>query len=110
MANQKIKHIPLRTCVVTREKRPQKELVRIVKTKLNDVEMLKIDSGKKLDGRGVYLVPDLEVFDKAFKNKRNPIKYALKMDRGLTGEEIEVMREEFIKAISKKNNGDMKFV
>ena len=61
-----MKKIPLRTCIVTKEKLPKKELVRIVRTPDGDVA---IDSTGKLNGRGAYLKKDIEVINQAFKNK-----------------------------------------
>ena len=61
-----MKKIPLRTCIITKEKLPKQELVRVVKTPDNKVE---IDLTGKLNGRGAYLKKDLEVFEKAKKTK-----------------------------------------
>lgn len=60
-----MKKVPLRTCLVTREVLPQKELFRIVKTK----EGIKYDSTYKLNGRGAYLKKERDVILKAEKNK-----------------------------------------
>lgn len=62
----KVKKIPLRTCVVTREKLPKQELIRIVKTPNNEVI---IDQIGKANGRGAYLKKDLAVYEKARKSK-----------------------------------------
>lgn len=62
----KVKKIPMRTCVVTKEKLPKQELIRIVRTP--DGEVI-IDMSGKVNGRGTYLKKDIEVFDKAKKNK-----------------------------------------
>lgn len=62
----KLKKIPMRTCVVTREKLEKKDLVRIVRTPECTVE---IDLNGKKNGRGAYLKKDLEVFEKAKKSK-----------------------------------------
>lgn len=62
----KQKKIPMRTCVVTKEKCPKMELIRIVRTPLNEVI---IDLNGKANGRGAYLKKDLEVFEKARKTK-----------------------------------------
>lgn len=61
----KQKKIPMRMCVVTREKLPKAELIRIVKTE----EGVVVDSTGKKNGRGAYLKKDLEVFEKAKKTK-----------------------------------------
>ncbi len=61
----KQRKIPMRMCVVTREKYPKKELIRIVKT----IEGVEVDPTGKKNGRGAYLKKDLEVFEKAKKTK-----------------------------------------
>ena len=61
----KQKKIPLRSCVITKEKLPKQELVRVVKNKEGDVF---VDITSKANGRGVYLKKDKEVFEKAQKN------------------------------------------
>ena len=48
----KRKHVPLRSCVVCRTKRPKRELVRIVRTTGDEVL---VDASGKLNGRGAYL-------------------------------------------------------
>jgi len=60
------KKIPMRSCIVTKEKLPKQELVRIVRTPLNEVI---IDFTGKTNGRGAYLKKDAAVFEKAKKSK-----------------------------------------
>jgi len=62
----KVKKIPMRSCVVTREKLPKQELIRVVRTPENEVI---VDLTGKANGRGAYLKKDLEVFAKAQKSK-----------------------------------------
>lgn len=62
----KQKKIPLRSCVVTGEKLPKKELLRIVRTP--DGEVICDLTGKN-NGRGAYIKKDLEVLEKARKSK-----------------------------------------
>ena len=62
----KVKKIPLRTCVITKEKLPKKELIRVVRTPEGTVI---IDETGKSNGRGAYLKKDVEVFEKARKTK-----------------------------------------
>ena len=62
----KVKKIPMRTCVVTHEKLPKQELIRVVRTPEQEVI---IDLNGKANGRGAYLKKDVEVFEKAKKNK-----------------------------------------
>ncbi len=62
----KNKKIPMRSCVVTKEKLPKKELLRIVKTPSGEVVA---DESGKLNGRGAYIKKDIEVLEKAKKSK-----------------------------------------
>ena len=62
----KTKKIPMRTCVVTKEKCEKKDLLRIVRTPEGDVI---VDITGKANGRGAYLKKDIEVINKAEKTK-----------------------------------------
>ena len=62
----KNRKIPMRSCVVTKEKLPKQELLRIVKT--TDGMILGDVSGK-INGRGAYIKKDIAVLEKAIKNK-----------------------------------------
>lgn len=62
----KQRKIPMRTCVITKEKCEKKDLVRIVRTPDGTVE---IDLTGKKNGRGAYLKKSQEVFEKAKKSK-----------------------------------------
>lgn len=64
---QKIKKVPERKCMGCNEKRPKKELIRIVRTP--EEEILLDDKGK-ISGRGVYICPKSECFIKSKKAKR----------------------------------------
>lgn len=62
----KERKIPMRTCVVTKEKLPKRELIRIVRNKEGKVF---VDETGKQNGKGVYLKKDIEVINKARSNK-----------------------------------------
>lgn len=62
----KQKKIPLRSCVVTKEKLPKQDLLRIVKTKEGEV---KVDLTGKMNGRGAYIKKDMATLEKAIKTK-----------------------------------------
>ena len=62
----KNKKIPMRSCVVTREKCEKKDLIRVVRTPEGEV---KIDLTGKMNGRGAYIKRELSVVDKAKKSK-----------------------------------------
>ena len=63
MKNRKI---PMRSCVVTREKLPKAELLRIVK---GTDGIVIADLTGKVNGRGAYIKKDIAVLDKAIKSK-----------------------------------------
>ena len=56
----------MRSCVVTGEKLPKQELLRIVRTTENNVVC---DPTGKINGRGAYIKKDIEVLEKAKKSK-----------------------------------------
>ena len=60
-----MRKIPMRTCVVTREKLPKKELIRVVRT----ADGVIVDPTGKVNGRGAYLKIDKAVFEKAKQSK-----------------------------------------
>ncbi|MGF1505753.1 MAG: YlxR family protein [Chloroflexi bacterium] len=62
MGKKKGKHIPQRTCVVTGETRPKRELVRIVRTPDDGVQ---VDPTGKLPGRGAYISDTPTAWEKA---------------------------------------------
>ena len=62
----KVKKIPMRTCVVTNERFPKNELLRIVRTPEGKVVA---DLTGKLNGHGAYIKKDEETLNKAIKTK-----------------------------------------
>lgn len=62
----KVKKIPLRSCVVTKERLPKKELLRVVRTPEGNVI---VDETGKANGRGAYIKKNVEVLNKARKSK-----------------------------------------
>ena len=63
MKNRKI---PMRSCVVTREKLPKAELLRIVK---GTDGIVRADVTGKINGHGAYIKKDIDVLEKAKKSK-----------------------------------------
>ena len=61
-----MKKIPMRTCVVTREKLEKKDLLRVVRTPEGKVI---VDDTQKSNGRGAYLKKDISVIEKAKTSK-----------------------------------------
>ena len=60
-----MKKIPMRMCVVTHEKLPKKDLLRIVKTDDGVVA----DLTGKVNGHGCYIKKDIETLNQAKKTK-----------------------------------------
>lgn len=88
----KTKKIPLRTCVVTREKLEKKDLIRVVKNKENEIF---IDMTGKANGRGAYIKSDIETLEKAKKSKA--------LDRHLEISINDEIYEELANIINSKN-------
>lgn len=82
----KVKKVPLRTCVVTKEVLPKKELIRVAATKEG---LVTVDLKGKAPGRGAYLKLSKEVILLAKKNKA--------LDRKLEVEVPEEIYEELLK-------------
>ncbi len=62
----KQRKIPMRTCVVSKEKCEKKDLIRVVR---GTDGIVTIDLTGKKNGRGAYLKKDLQVFEKAQNSK-----------------------------------------
>lgn len=62
-----MKKIPLRTCMGCNEKKPKKELIRIVKNKEG---LIFIDKTGKAEGRGAYICDSINCLEKVVKSKR----------------------------------------
>jgi len=63
----KKKKIPQRMCVGCQEMRPKREMIRVVRT---PEETIEIDFKGKRSGRGAYICPSQECFGKAKKGRR----------------------------------------
>lgn len=62
----KQRKIPMRTCVISHEKLPKQELLRIVRTPQGEII---IDLIGKSNGRGAYIKRDKCILEKARKSK-----------------------------------------
>lgn len=76
----KTRKIPLRTCIITKEQLPKKELIRIVRAKEGYVE---VDETGKMNGRGAYIKKDLDVLEKAIKTKALEKKLECEIDESV---------------------------
>lgn len=61
----KQRKVPLRTCVVTKEKLEKKDLIRVVK---NNEGIVSVDTTGKANGRGAYIKKDIDALNKAKKS------------------------------------------
>lgn len=65
--SQPLRHIPHRTCVACREVKPKRELIRLVCSVDGTVE---VDPSGKRAGRGAYLCPLADCWQKGLKKDR----------------------------------------
>ena len=61
-----MKKIPYRMCVVTRERFPKQELIRVV---VNKDGIVTVDETGKQNGKGAYIKKDIDVLNKAISTK-----------------------------------------
>jgi len=86
----RVKKIPQRMCVGCREMKPKRQLIRVVRT---PDETIEIDPTGKRAGRGAYICPGEECFKKALKGKR--LENALKSP--ISSEIIDALEKELVK-------------
>lgn len=79
----KTKKIPMRTCLISNEKLPKSELIRIVKTPDDRVI---VDETMKANGHGAYIKRDLNVIDKLQKSKRLNSLFSMEVDNSIYDE------------------------
>jgi predicted RNA-binding protein YlxR (DUF448 family) len=81
----KPRHIPQRTCIVTRQTGDKRGLIRIVRTPEGRVE---VDPTGKKNGRGAYLTADRAIWERALTG--NILSRALKVE--INTEDIATLR------------------
>lgn len=86
--------VPLRKCILTNEMYPKKELLRIVVNKEGEVF---VDPTGKKNGRGSYVVKDLEKVEAAREKK------VLERKLGMSGEELVPIYDEIIRLIYRED-------
>ena len=92
-----MKKLPQRSCIICKEKKDKKELIRIVKNKENEI---KIDIKGKLPGRGSYICDNIECLEKVIKFKKLDSIFEMK----ISDEVYMKIKEDYIKS---KNGGDV---
>jgi predicted RNA-binding protein YlxR (DUF448 family) len=60
------KKIPQRQCMGCRERKPKREMIRVVR---GTDGIVSLDFGGKMNGRGAYICPDMECLKKAIRSK-----------------------------------------
>lgn len=83
----KQKKLPMRTCIITREKLLKNELLRIVKS--NDTVV--VDPTGKLNGHGCYIKKNIDVITKAKNSKRLDKEFEMKIPDLLYDEMINIV-------------------
>lgn len=90
----KQKHVPLRTCIVTREKAPKSELMRIV-----DLDgRIVLDTTGKARGRGANMKKNVETFELALT--KGHLERAFK--RKVAQDEKEALKVEVLKYLERE--------
>lgn len=84
--------IPVRTCIGCKCKKPKKEMIRIIRT---PDEKIEIDRTGKKSGRGAYICGNVKCLDIAFRE--NSLKKSLKQDIPL--QTLDELRKDFLKNI-----------
>lgn len=91
------KHIALRTCIGTGEKKNKKEMIRLVKLASGEIV---VDLKGKEKGRGASLSMSMEAFDMAIK--KNALNRALRIEKRMSEDEVIKLRNEFDIALNEK--------
>lgn len=79
----KLRKIPMRMCLGCQEMKPKKELIRIVRTLEETVEL---DPTGKRNGRGAYLCPQRECLQNAVKGHRLQKAFGMEVSADLLAE------------------------
>lgn len=91
------KHVPIRMCIVTRERKPKTELMRFVRIE----DEVTVDPKGKERGRGANITMDVKVFDEAIK--KGLIEKALKLKKKFKKDKVAELRKAFVEAIELRN-------
>ena len=63
----KLKKVPMRMCIGCKSIKPKKELIRVVKSKENEIS---VDFTGRKNGRGAYICHNMSCLENALKTKR----------------------------------------
>ncbi|BDQ04600.1 MAG: hypothetical protein KatS3mg084_0118 [Candidatus Dojkabacteria bacterium] len=95
--NDKEKKIPIRKCVVSGERYPKVDMLRIVSLRGGPI---RIDLTGKAPGRGCYVYPDPENYHKLIKSKASQVAKALK--KPISEQELEYLKNNLLQAFDEK--------
>ena len=87
----KQRKIPLRKCVVTNERLPKNELLRVVR---NQDNVAQVDLTGKVNGRGAYIKKDLNVLELAKKTKKLERHLEISFDESIYDEIKQIINDE----------------
>lgn len=91
------KNLPSRMCIITRKVLPQSDLIRIVRTPNNEVQ---VQADEHIDGRGIYVSKKKEIIDAFFSPKKSGLwKHALKCD--IRPEQKEKLYQQILQILGK---------
>lgn len=76
----KQRKVPLRMCLGCLEKKPKKELIRVVK---NNENVISLDRTGKSPGRGAYICINVACLEKAVKGKHFEKAFEIKMEENI---------------------------
>lgn len=93
----RVKRIPQRMCVGCQEMKPKRQLIRLVRT---PDETIEIDLTGKRSGRGAYICPGEDCFKRAIKGKK--LEKALKSP--ISSEVFDALEKELIKLAAVDSN------
>ena len=83
-----VRKVPLRKCIGCNEMKNKKEMIRVLKTADDTIE---IDATGRRNGRGAYLCPSMDCWKKAVKSKNERTR-CLCLLSGMSGESNEKQR------------------
>lgn len=82
------KKIPMRQCTGCREMKPKKELIRVVRT---PEEKIELDTRGKASGRGAYVCRSLECLQRAIKTRALERAFSVKIPDEIYAQLLEQM-------------------
>jgi len=82
---------PLRKCVITNERLPKNELLRVVR---NQENVAQVDLTGKVNGRGAYIKKDIKVLELAKKTKKLERHLEISVDEKIYQEIEQIINDE----------------